>query len=571
MGPAAGETAPRTGSVSGRYTFHLPNGWSRRPLEDDVQDGDEEGLDEQQGSDDHHRNGLYKPLLAQSDDRAEENDTLLEGQEADSTGSTSPRWDEDGIVSRLVRVGILCAFCIMGAAVLLPFNSLVTPSEYYRYLLADSPRAQGFMSWVVATFNVALIAAGALATISMHTSSPVRRIYYSAGAVFVSLLVLTLFTTNSNSDSDARGDQSASVSADLIFAALLALTLLIASATAYLQTAVVALCSVFGGRAVGLMLSGQGLVGLLVSVVQLVAAVSKTNGGTADDQGPEDHKQVSRAATVFFAFSTAFMAFAIATFTWLARLPLFRKTCRGMGVQSGSGDDAREDEDAQQTSPPPSATSTSASQDNFFTRRLAASNRPRARQILTIQNEIRSLSFAIFYTFTITLATFPALTARVISTDTSSNTTSWKRPLLFVAWHFVVFNGFDLTGRLLPSISPTLFLIRSARVQVVATLARTAFIPLLLACNVRSNHDHDDDKTAAGAAGAFGDATFFFLVASLALSNGLMSTGVMVSGPSDTQFTSDSDRATVGAIVNFWLGAGLAVGSFASFAVGAFA
>lgn len=346
--------------------------------------------------------------------------------------------------------------------------------------------------------------------------------------------------------------------ANLVFTALLIFTFIIASATAYLQNAVVALCSIFGGRTMGLMLSGQGLVGLLISIVQLIAAMSKTETANVT----EDLEQVSRAATIFFSFSTAFMAFAIATFIWLARLRLYQKTCREFEAIR------RQEEPSAQSGRRPhtmrSNGDNSDDSDNALIQRLPIAIRPRARHILDIQSKLKGLSFAIFYVFTVTLSLFPALTSRVVSVSDKED--SWKRPLIFVAWHFVTFNGFDLLGRLLPSLSPTLFLIKSPRTLVTFSASRTLFIPLLLACNVRSS-----SQKGGVLASPLPDWAFFTIVAIFALSNGLVSTGAMVSGPANGELQNDHHRATAGAILNFWLAAGLAMGSFVSFAVGAVA
>lgn len=556
MGSTADGSAPRTGSINGRYTFHLPNGWSRRYLEEQAAEdavasgGDDGEGDEEDANDGNNkaaRNGVYT-AVSQNED-GDESAAILE------TAGDGPidryNWESDGTVPQGKRAAILLAFCVLGAAVLLPFNSLITPSEYYRYLLAGSPRANGFMSWILVSFNVATIIVGAHATVSMHKTSPARRIYLSSASIFVSLLLLTFFTMWPMEA--ARGQAG-----NWVFVALLAFSLFIASATAYLQNAVVALCSIFGGRSMGLMLSGQGLVGLLISVVQLVAANTKTSTASV----AEDLDQVSRAATVFFAFSTAFMAFAIATFIWLARLRVYQKTCRGFDVIRSQG--VPSDQSGGNFHTADAATSTFGT---ALVRWLPAASRPRARLIWQVQAKLRGLSFAITYIFTVTLATFPALTSRVVSTDTS--TVGWKRPFVFVAWHYVCFNGFDLVGRLLPALSP-IFVIRSTTALVIGSLARTLAIPLLLACNVRPNVAPGSEASSPNASSApFSDGIFFALVALFAVTNGLISTGVMVSGPASEKLTNDNDRATAGAILTFWLAVGLATGSFLSFAVGA--
>ncbi|CAO1635944.1 unnamed protein product [Sympodiomycopsis kandeliae] len=543
MGSQEGHSHRSTGSNAGRFTFHLPNAWTRRPL-DEIEDDQALNDDDEQDEGDHSqsgtmRNGLYKSV-AQSEEAL-----LTPSEENNSVHNASERfdWENDASLAPMKKGAVLFVFSILGAAVLLPFNSLITPSEYYRRLLAGSSRANAFISWILVVYNLATILIGAHATVSLHKTTPTRRICFSTATILVALLLLTLFTVQPIEEKEGKD-------ADMTFAALLVFTFVIAAATSYLQNAVVALCSIFGGRAMGLMLAGQGLVGFLSSVVQLTAAVTKTTSASAS----EDLQEVSKAATVFYSFSTAFMAFSIAAFIWLARLGVYRKTCR-------SFETSRND-----MGPNRHPASGLNGNEHYVIRLLPESSRPRARHILDIQSKIQGLSFAIFYIFTVTLAIFPALTARVISTDPAQ--AGWKRSFVFVAWHFVCFNGFDLLGRTLPTINPRL-LIKSTRTNLIASLSRTLFIPLLLACNVRS--DISDPGTGGIAGVRFPDWAFFILIALFAGSNGILATSVMVSGPASDTLSNDRDRATAGTILSFWLAAGLAMGSFASFAVGALA
>lgn len=47
-------------------------------------------------------------------------------------------------------------------------NALITPSEYYRSVLATTPYARSFTSWIILVYNVATISVGAVATATLE-------------------------------------------------------------------------------------------------------------------------------------------------------------------------------------------------------------------------------------------------------------------------------------------------------------------------------------------------------------------------------------------------------------------
>lgn len=47
-------------------------------------------------------------------------------------------------------------------------NALITPSEYYRSVLATTPYARSFSSWIILVYNVATISVGAIATATLE-------------------------------------------------------------------------------------------------------------------------------------------------------------------------------------------------------------------------------------------------------------------------------------------------------------------------------------------------------------------------------------------------------------------
>ncbi|KAG8213954.1 equilibrative nucleoside transporter [Butyriboletus roseoflavus] len=84
--------------------------------------------------------------------------------------------------------------------------------------------------------------------------------------------------------------------------------------------------------------------------------------------------------------------------------------------------------------------------------------------------------FSIAYVFTVTLAVFPAITARVQPVNPRIH------PLLFTAVHYLVFNIGDLVGR--HSCTFPRLLVWSPKKILAMSLSRTLFVPLILLCNV---------------------------------------------------------------------------------------
>lgn len=547
-----------TGSEYGRHTFHIPNSFSRRPIADDSH---EDASSSQPGLYGASKAQREVPLPGHSHDSEE--DLATEAHEATAMLDYGERgigldhhmeWDQHSSLGAGGRIAVLVTFSVLGAAVLLPFNTLITPTEYYRSILSSSHAATTYMSWVLLAFNVGTIIFGAHAVVSLHKTTPARRIYIASASIFLGLLLYTFFTTRSSAEADGRVQ-------DLYFALLILVTFGVAASTAYLQNAVVSLCSIFGGRAMGFMLTGQGIIGVAISFVQLVAAYGNTklpekgaHGGAGwasppppGPTQPVGEEAASRAATIFFASSTLFVAFSIAAFFWLARSGVYRDTCRGYEIATQSSD-------VRQASLEP-MTQLKPAFLSSFVEKLPSAARANAHQILDVQSKVLIRATCILVNFAITLAVFPALTARVRSTAPRDQ--QWATPLVFIALHFLILNSADMLGRMAPMVRG--LLIRSEKWTVLATTLRAVFIPLFFACNI-----HLEGSSPKG---PLPDWAFFAILFLFGLSNGLVATSIFIVGPASSKLSSDSERAMAGAVLSFWLTLGLAVGSIGSFAV----
>ena len=245
--------------------------------------------------------------------------------------------------------------------------------------------------------------------------------------------------------------------------------------------------------------------------------------------------QTAKSAAVFFGFSTALMGAILFAFHLLSRSHIY----------------AEIDQETKDAKAVPNGSLSRSSFD-----RLSG-----------VQRKIAPLCFSVAYVFVVTLALFPAFTARVTSSSAQKGSLM-ASSLVFSAVHFVVFNTADLVGRTLPSLVPARFVPESSLIFVLASLARTIFAPLF-------NGAHTERSTGTGPMVVRGvetstsllqaDWVFFTLLTIFGISNGYISTSLFLSAPARPQLRPD-ERQLAATVLSFWLTIGLAVGSALSLA-----
>jgi solute carrier family 29 (equilibrative nucleoside transporter), member 1/2/3 len=95
----------------------------------------------------------------------------------------------------------------------------------------------------------------------------------------------------------------------------------LAAAGSYLQTSVVAVASLFGPTVIQSLLSGQAVVAVILSAVQLISAIGSLHSSQA---GPAEGVAERKSARLFFGISMAFLFVCAAANSWMTRLPAFR-------------------------------------------------------------------------------------------------------------------------------------------------------------------------------------------------------------------------------------------------------
>ncbi|KDN48431.1 hypothetical protein K437DRAFT_255539 [Tilletiaria anomala UBC 951] len=444
------------------------------------------------------------------------------------------RWQ---ILPMRQKVLVYFQFGLLGAGVLLPFNALITPSEYFRACFASTKYANNFASWIVVGYNATTIVFSAHATATLEKTTPQARITRSGLCILGSLLAFTLSTfivTQANSGT-----------AQLYFAFVILLSIFMAAATAYFQNATVALSARFGPLCMGSMLSFQGVVGALISLVQLIAALSfvKVQSISTTETVPIDAETI-KSATAFFTFTTVLMAIVLTSFRILTRTRLY--------AEVATKDAAAMQEAAIGASRPISS----------------------LERLVSVQRKISSLCFSIASVFGITLCLFPALTSRVTSSSAKPGT-SLASPLIFSAVHFLVFNTLDVVGRTIPSLVPPKLILERGWIFILSALTRIAFVPLFKLGHLQTTHAppaEPSDSLDLLLSRAKNDSVsilqadwvFFLLLSLFAISNGYLSTSLFLAAPNHPQLRVD-ERQPAATILSFWLTIGLAIGSALSF------
>ncbi len=170
-------------------------------------------------------------------------------------------------------------------------------------------------------------------------ASNARRVLFSLAA----LAVLSFMLTASTYTHPAAGG---------FFAFVLLNAIGQAAAGSYLQTAVVAVASLFGPSAMQAVMSGQAAVAVVISGVQVLSAAASVRGSkpeaVASPSEPEE-----QSAFIFFGLSTVFLVVCAFVHSWLISLPAYKSvvsqtmsrerldTAEGAGLleESGNGDE----------------------------------------------------------------------------------------------------------------------------------------------------------------------------------------------------------------------------------------
>jgi hypothetical protein len=160
-------------------------------------------------------------------------------------------------------------------------------------------------------------------------------------------------------------------------------------------------------------------------------------------------------------------------------------------------------------------------------------------------------ALSVFFVFVVSLAIFPSLIVLIVSEKKCTDSGRFYNDL-FIPFLFVMFNLFDLIGRISAAYYSACFTPTNVW---MGALSRLIFFPLFLLCNISGSNNHVLFKY---------DIFPISFTILLAFTNGYFSNLSMMFGPS---LTNPTDGSLAGTIMIFMLTAGLLAGSLLSFLV----
>ena len=436
---------------------------------------------------------------------------------------------------------------------------MITAQPYFISQLQHSSIRSTFGSYLVTTFTLSNFLFLAHATItskkvhSCHNASvsliahcvlqvpPAQRTRWSmiCCASLASLLTLSTFIK---------------LPEGLFITFVLSTGIVLACAGAYLQTSVIAVASLFGPSIIQSMMSGQAIVAVILSSVQLISAATSLR---ASKVRPVDGAAETKSARLFFGISASFLVVCGAANVWMTRLPSYRAVVpadeprprRRLSVSA----------EFLSLAPSGSETDSKATWDHIL--RIARANiiyELAVAYVFIITLVSRQVLRSFDITSNAMQSVFPTITISIVPTNPAIH------PLFFSSLHFLVFGVGDWFGRYLCSI-PRLLIWRPKKLLVLS-LTRTLFIPLFLACNLQR-----DASSPSAPPLISSDVLYMLLLFAFGLSNGYVSSMCLMSAPSlehnPRLMGRKEDVDLAGPIASFCIVGGLVTGSIMSFIV----
>ena len=307
------------------------------------------------------------------------------------------------------------------------------------------------------------------------------------------------------------------VSAGVYFAFLMAMVLSASLAAGLCQNGVFAYVAGFGREEYtqGIM-TGQGIAGVLPCIAQIVSVLSvpphKENERADDGSEPQ---QSSTSAFAYFLTASVISGLALLAFTYLQRIH-----------------------------------STSVKLDSSISSLPSRTTERKSIPLTHLFKKLTWLATAVFLTFVVTMF-FPVFTQTILSTHVPSSSARLFQPPSFIPLAFLFWNTGDLLGRTLPAL-PSLRLTAYPKLLFILSIARAAFVPLYLLCNIAGK-------------GAVVPSDFFYLVVvqfCFGVSNGYLGSSCMMGF---AEYVEPEEAEAAGGFMSLCLVGGLTAGSLLSF------
>jgi len=438
---------------------------------------------------------------------------------------------------------VYVVFVMLGIGTLLPWNFFITVNEYWMHKYRNVPvvleasdggggnqtEGGGGKSEMQKNWGPQLSVASMVPNVTILILNAVfGHRFRTQPRLLVSLiLVILLFAfTSAMSIVDSDSWQTTFLYVTLASAVFININ------AAIFQGGLLGVAGKFPPQYMGGVFSGQAVGGIFASVTSVVMTLLG-----ADPQ---------YNAFFCFLFAVAFLTFSLVLYIWLTRSDFFQHY---LGENKGEHIEAKEIEKA-----------TSNGGDAKEQEKLMDGPHPPPVKVvipvrvnpLLVFKQIFLYAFSVYFVFTVTLAAFPATTVGVTSVNGEAFPT-WANDYFVPVCCFVLFNVGDYLGRFLAEVVQWPKPGKTGMIVVVAAaLARLAFIPLFVFCNV-----FPDDRSFSSVLFP-SDTVYIVTMLLFSMSNGYLASVCMISAP---QVCIPEEQQTAASLMVALLGLGLGSGA----------
>lgn len=369
----------------------------------------------------------------------------------------------------------------------------------------------------------------------------------------------------------------------LMFCINLGLVVICGASTAYLQSGVFGLASLFPSIYVQAVMSGQGLAGAAVSLSQIITLMIRPDTPGEPNDPQQDDRHIYLSAFLYFLFALIVIVFCLAGSFVLQSFPFYQYHVQKYQQEEEPVNEKEEDDDLFDS--PATNEMTLNTIENTLDSILTSDQEPMSKwQVMYC---IRSYLISIFAIFFVTLSLFPSIVTLIESSFVATTPTllpeesTYTR--LFVPTVFLLFALGDWFGKSLPGF-PALPLpkkpfgtkedgsrrywhfgdIQHAWVILVLSLLRIGFIPLFMICHVVLREPSTLEPRPSHVPYLIrSDLLYLVIVLVFAVSNGWLGSLAMMKAP--RLLTRGKDKEQAGTYMVLVLTFGLFAGSLMGF------
>jgi equilibrative nucleoside transporter 1/2/3 len=410
-------------------------------------------------------------------------------------------------------------FFLLGLSTLFPWNTFISLPQYFDDRLSAVPDLQALCSSVFAAlYNVSTLGTLFLATRYQQMYTPRSRVLLAFTLQIMAFVVITtcVFYPDMNPK--------------FFFALHCGLIVVAGFGTGVLQGALFGFSAQLPGKFTGALMSGQGLAGIVVSGASFLG----TAVGMSDASSGTDKRLLP---ALFFGMSVLTLFLCTAAYLVMERLPFiaYYRQLAGQAeeIQRGGASEGL--------------------LDGALLEVPAERIGIKLSDVCRVAKDVARPGLTVLGVFFVTLSIFPAIVVHI-----SAHESGTFFETLFVPFALFSFNVFDTIGRSLPAKVSYGGDIKHVWKWV---LARSVFLPLFLLCSTCVAPCLTDSLLPTWFESGYWSMLFMVV---FALTNGYLSTIMMIHGPSQAKAVEDQEVA--GTAMALYLSVGLALGGTSSLA-----